>query len=70
VVEVVPASAAARAGIRPEDILLEVDGTPIDAVGDLQRLMVGERIGGSVRIRLSRRGEELEIAVVPDELTG
>ena len=70
VVEVEPGGAAARAGIRPEDILLEVDGRPIDDVGDLQRLMVGERIGGRVRVRLFRRGEELDVSVVPDELSG
>ncbi|HEX6331006.1 MAG TPA: trypsin-like peptidase domain-containing protein [Actinomycetota bacterium] len=68
VVEVVPNGAAARAGIRPEDIVLEVDGAPVEDVGDLQRLMVGERIGGRVRVLVSRHGEELEIEVVPDEL--
>lgn len=68
VVEVVPGSAAARAGIRAEDILLEVDGAPIDDVGDLQRLMVRERIGGRVRVRVFRHGDELELLVVPDEL--
>jgi hypothetical protein len=32
--------------------------------------MVGERIGGRVRVRLFRRGEELDVSVVPDELSG
>jgi S1-C subfamily serine protease len=70
VVEVEPGGAAARAGIRPEDIVLEVDGTPVHDVGDLQRLMVGERIGGRVRVLLARGGELLELGVVPDELAG
>src|SRR5438128_7963183 len=39
VVEVVEGSPAARAGLRPEDLIVEVDGTPMADVGDLQRLM-------------------------------
>ena len=45
VVEVVPDSPAGEAGIRPEDLILEVDGVPLTRVEDLQRLMVAELIG-------------------------
>ena len=36
---------------------------------DLQRLMSGELIGRGVTAKLLRRGHELEVEVVPDELT-
>jgi S1-C subfamily serine protease len=68
VVEVVQGSPAESAGIRPEDLLLDVDGTPISSVEDLQRLMVPELIGDRVRVRVLRQGQPLELDVVPTEL--
>src|SRR5437763_892353 len=38
VVEVVEGSPAAKAGLRAEDLLVELDGTPLHGVTDLQRL--------------------------------
>jgi S1-C subfamily serine protease len=66
--EVVPDSPAAQAGIRGEDLLLEVDETAIERVEDLQRLMTSELIGKRVRITVLREGSEREIVVVPAEL--
>ena len=42
VVEVVEGGPADRAGIRPEDLILSVDGTLTERVEDLQRLMVAD----------------------------
>ena len=69
VVEVVEGSPADRAGLRAEDLIVEVDGTPVAGADDLQRLMAGELIGRGVTAKLLRRGHELEVEVVPDELT-
>jgi S1-C subfamily serine protease len=66
--EVVPESPAARAGIRGEDLLLEVDGVPIERVEDLQRQMAAETIGKRIELRVLREGRELVIAVTPAEL--
>jgi S1-C subfamily serine protease len=68
VVQVVDGSPADRAGLRPEDLIVELDGTPVADVDDLQRLMAGELIGRGVTARLLRRGHEVEVEVVPDEL--
>lgn len=68
VVEVVPGSPAARAGLRPEDLVLDVDGTPLRGVGDLQRLMTGERIGRPVAVRVYRGGRVVELTATPAEL--
>src|SRR6476619_1548358 len=59
VVQVVEGSPAARAGLRPEDLIVELDGTPVGRVDDLQRLMVRELIGRAVKARVLRRGDEL-----------
>jgi S1-C subfamily serine protease len=68
VIEVVPGSPADRAGIRPEDLLLALDGTQLHGVDDLQRLMTGDRIDHSAEALLVRGDAELKLRVVPDEL--
>jgi S1-C subfamily serine protease len=69
VVQVVEGSPADRAGLRAEDLIVEVDGQPVAGVDDLQRLMAGELIGRAVAARVLRQGRELDVEVVPDELT-
>ena len=68
VVQVVEGSPAAEAGLRPEDLVVELDGSPVTDVGDIQRLMVVEKIGAAVPVRVLRGGQELELALVPAEL--
>jgi S1-C subfamily serine protease len=70
VVEVVPGSPAARAGLRPEDLIVEVDGRPMSDVGDLQRLMDAERIARRVETKLIRGERILTVDLVPTELEG
>jgi S1-C subfamily serine protease len=68
VVEVVDGSPAAQAGLRPEDLIVELNGTPVESVDDIQRLMVGELIGSRVHARVLREGSERELDLVPGEL--
>jgi serine protease Do len=68
VVQVVDGSPAARAGLRPEDLIVAVEGEPMADVGDLQRLMVAERIGRGLRIDLVRGGALTQVDLTPHEL--
>jgi len=70
VVEVVEGSPAAQAGLRPEDLIVELNGVPVESVDDIQRLMVGELIGSQVHARVLREGSERELDLVPGELVG
>jgi serine protease Do len=68
VVEVVAGSPAATAGLRPEDLIVDVGGTPVEGVDDLQRLMAGELIGSRVPATVVREGVRLTVELVPVEL--
>ena len=68
VVDVAPGSPAAAAGLRPEDLIVAVDGRPVADVGEVQRLMVGDRIGATVSLDVIREGRRVELRLVPAEL--
>jgi S1-C subfamily serine protease len=68
VVEVVSGSPAERAGIRPGDLVLEVDGRATQSAADLQRMMVAELIGHEVTASVWRSGSDIELTLVPAEL--
>jgi S1-C subfamily serine protease len=68
VVEVVEGSPAAHAGLRPEDLLVELDGIELAGADDLQRLMTAERIDAAVKATVVREGELRSITVTPAEL--
>ena len=68
ILSVVTGSPASGAGLRPEDIILEVDGVAIDDVGGLQRLMTGDRIGRPVSVAVFRDGRVRTLTARPTEL--
>ena len=70
VVQVVEGSAAERAGLRPEDLILDLDGSPVVDADDLQRLMTADAIARPLTVSLLRQGRTLALEVVPDELDG
>ena len=68
VTSVVAGGPAALAGVRPEDIVVALDGQPVEAVSDMQRLLTGDRAGRTIEAQLVRGGEVLGVAVVPRAL--
>jgi serine protease Do len=68
VVEIVEGSPADQAGLRAEDVIVEVAGTPVAGMNDLQRLMTGDRIGSSVTVVVVREGRVVSVPIVPIEL--
>jgi regulator of sigma E protease len=61
---VVANSAAERAGIQPHDVILAVNGTPIERFEDLVHVMALNS-GTPVEVRLRRDGRELTVAATP-----
>ncbi len=70
VVEVVSGSPAEKSGLRPEDLIVAIDGDPISDVSELQRLMVAERIGEGIEVTAVRGDRFLELSLTPAELDG
>src|SRR5256714_2058246 len=68
IVDIVPGSPAEQGGLRPEDLIVSLDGAPIAGVGELQSLMIDEAIGRAVRLGVVRNGELRELPLVPVEL--
>jgi S1-C subfamily serine protease len=68
VVQLLDGSPASAAGVRAGDVIVELDGKPIEGVGDLQRVMVGEMVGRRIPVGLERDGRLLDLEVTPVEL--
>jgi S1-C subfamily serine protease len=68
VVEVIKGSPAESAGLRPGDIIIEVEGRPIESPRDLQRLMVDGPIERFLVIRVLRGRSSYVVTAIPDEL--
>jgi serine protease Do len=68
VVEVVTGSPAAKAGVRPEDLIVALDGTTVTGPDELQRLMSADRIGVPSKLTVVRDGGCVDLDVTPVEL--
>ncbi len=63
--EVLPGSAAERAGIRAGDLIVSIDGKAIDDFAQLQQAVV-TRAGEELTVVINRNGERLSLPIVPD----
>ncbi len=68
VVDVSQGSPAQRAGLRAEDLIVELGGEPVERVDDVQRLMTREAIGLPMPIRVLRGDRWLDLELSPIEL--
>src|SRR6478736_3791354 len=66
VVEVVEGSPAEHAGLRAEDLIVELDGRPIERVDEVQRLMTGQAIGQPVAVQVLRGERLLDLEIRPE----
>ncbi len=61
VARVMPGSPAERAGVQAGDVLVALDGAPIDGLRDLSETLKGHAPGDTVRITLRRDGRTQEL---------
>jgi serine protease Do len=60
---VMPGEPAAMGGVKADDVLVAVDGTPLEGPRDLQRVVSSTPVGKRVRLVLLREGRETEVEV-------
>lgn len=58
--QVVPGGPAEKAGIQPGDVVLFVNGKPIDGAVDLRRTLGALKPGSTATLQISRRGKLME----------
>jgi S1-C subfamily serine protease len=68
IVEIVEGSPADLAGLRSGDIVVTLDGEHVGSPKDIQRKMLADAIGKSVRVELVRETQLLTLEAVPREL--
>lgn len=61
--DVVKNSASDKAGLESQDIILSVDGTPVNSVSELQGSIVVKKVGDKVKLKIWRNDKEIEKTV-------
>ena len=61
--QVVPGSPASEAGIRPGDVLVKLDGTPVSSPDKLTAILADKKPGDRVALVLRRGGKDVELTV-------
>ncbi|HYA39006.1 MAG TPA: trypsin-like peptidase domain-containing protein [Candidatus Methylomirabilis sp.] len=63
-----PRGPAWRAGVRVGDLILALNGQPVQFVDDLHRGLSESPFGASVRLELLRRTKRMELEITPEEI--
>jgi serine protease Do len=68
--EVQPGSPADKAGVKAGDVVIAVDGSPVDGSKAVQRDVLSKKIGQRVSLEIWRDGKQQTIAATTAELPG
>ncbi len=60
---VMPGEPADKGGVRADDVIVGIDGTRLETMRDLQRVVSSTPVGKKVRVVLVREGQETELEV-------
>ena len=61
---------AAKSDLRPEDVITEVDSVAVGTDRELQKQILGKKVGANVQLTVFRKGKTIKIAVMTGELPG
>jgi S1-C subfamily serine protease len=70
VVDVAPGGAADKAGIRPGDVIVSLDGHDTPTAQALSALLAGMRVGDTVPVTVQRSGQQQDLQITLGELGG
>jgi S1-C subfamily serine protease len=69
IIEVMPGGPAERAGMRPEDLLVQLDGHPVARIDDVQAILDEQAIGRRLEATVLRGDRWLTLELAPVRLT-
>lgn len=69
IVQVVPRSPAAEAGLRPGDTVFQIDGKVVEDPSEVQQMVEAAGAGRSLSFAVNRNGQNLSITVKPQVMT-
>jgi len=58
-----PKGSAARAGVRPNDIIVKINGRPVTSVPELQEMVARSQVGETISLGIVREGKERTLQV-------
>lgn len=64
VLEVIPESSAAEAGLKSLDIIIEIDNKPVETMTSLRKMLYKYRLGDSATLKVIRDGQEIEVVII------
>jgi serine protease Do len=64
IVEIIPGGPAEKAGLKPGDIIISVDGVPISGISELQQTIRSKEIGQTISIIYLRSGLEYNTSAI------
>ncbi len=67
IVELVQGSPADRAGVQPGDVVVAVNGRPIEGTAELRNALAQVEVGGELRLTVVRDGRRREIRIAVEE---
>jgi len=70
IVELLRGSPADRAGIEPGDVVIAVDGRPVETASQLRNELAGARVGTELRLTVRREGRRLQVLIPIEEARG
>jgi S1-C subfamily serine protease len=64
--EIAPASPASRAGLKPHDLVLAVNGGPVRSVDELLKALSNHTVFERFMLTIARNGARLDLAIAPE----
>jgi serine protease Do len=68
IADVAPGGPAARAGLQRGDVVLSIDGKPVQSTGQLRNLIAASGVGTTVKVEILRGGEKRSVSAKLDRL--
>lgn len=66
---VISGSPAEKAGIKAQDVIIAVDGMEVKSPADLSQVVLGHKVGDTIKVTISRSGQSQDISVTLESIS-